>query len=130
MKWNKQMIKLDGNNVLFFHFTIIIEQKQCFSAPFNVWFKITDFGDLHTGLGSALSQAIYIIADKNDSTLADFVTYEIKTQLLIYWTCFVAKVASAFELATTYFKGKKTLGVINRKTYSLRQANYLKIEIN
>ena len=85
---------------------------------------------MHTGLGSALSQAIYIIADKNDSTLADFVTYEIKTQLLIYWTCFVAKVASAFELATTYFKGKKTLGVINRKTYSLRQANYLKIEIN
>ena len=110
MEWNKQMIKLDGNNVLFFHFTTIIEQKQCFSAPFNVWFKITDFGDLHTGLGSALSQTIYIIADKNDSTLADFVTYEIKTQLLIYWTCFVAKVASAFELATTHFKREKNLG--------------------
>ena len=40
----------------------------CFSAPFNVGFKITDIGDLHTGLGSGLSQAIYITADKNDST--------------------------------------------------------------
>lgn len=42
---------------------------MCFSAPFNVGFKITDIGDLHTGLGwlgSGLSQAIYITADKND----------------------------------------------------------------
>lgn len=41
---------------------------MCFSAPFNVGFKITDIGDLHTGLGSGLSQAIYITADKNDSS--------------------------------------------------------------